>query len=46
MTQATLFNAGEVRPTASLHRGDDNEYLPIVRMRLASIADITEGNTP
>lgn len=22
MTQATLFNAGEVRPTASLHRGD------------------------
>lgn len=131
MTQATLFNAGEVRPTASLHRGDcldvlrrmddasvhaivtdppyglskepdaaevlahwlagddyehggggfmgktwdsfvpdpymgsgttlvaaarlgfdsigidrddDNEYLPIARMRLASIADITEGD--
>ncbi len=29
-----------------IDRDDDNEYLPIVRMRLASIGDITEGNTP
>ena len=29
-----------------IDRDDDNEYLPIVRMRLASIADITEGNAP
>lgn len=29
-----------------IDRDDDNEYLPIVRMRLASIADTTEGVTP
>ena len=29
-----------------IDRDDDNEYLPIVRMRLASIADITEGDAP
>lgn len=29
-----------------IDRDDDNEYLPIVRMRLASIADTTEGDTP